>query len=139
MDSQAAFVGLVGPRRKALRLSIQQAAQQAGVHRLTWSAWEKGKAQPEEYNYAGIDTALQLQSGTIADVAAGRPFNVAGPKPPPRTRQEQARSVVLNATRDDLVRMANAYAEVFGEAEGEAFLLRAAEIRAEAAEERGLG
>lgn len=90
MDSQATtLVGLIGPRRKALRLSMQKAADIAGVHRLTWSAWEKGKARPEEYNYAGIDAALQLQPGTIGDVVAGRPFNVPGPQPP---REVQGRA-----------------------------------------------
>lgn len=68
---ESTFVGLIASRRKALRLSMQKAADIAGVHRLTWSAWENGRARPESYNHAGIDAALRLPSGTTAGVVVG--------------------------------------------------------------------
>lgn len=84
VDSQepSALVGLIGPRRKALGLSMQKAAELAGVHRLTWRTWEQGAAQPADYNLSAIDKALRLQPGTAAAAVAGEPFFVPEPAPP---------------------------------------------------------
>jgi transcriptional regulator with XRE-family HTH domain len=141
VDSQepTALVGLIGPRRKALRLSMQKAAELAGVHRLTWRTWEHGDARPQEFNLAGIDKALQLQPGTAAAAMAGRPFMVPQPVPPGPARRTKAEGIIVNASRKEIMRLADAYAEALGDQAAEAFLLRATEIRRDAAVDEGDG
>lgn len=57
-------------RRGELRLSMQKAADLADVHRLTWRGWENGST-PEDYNYAGIERALQWTRGSVAAILTG--------------------------------------------------------------------
>jgi transcriptional regulator with XRE-family HTH domain len=125
MDSQATtLVNLIGPRRKAMRLSMQRAADTAGVHRLTWSAWEKGRAVPEEYNHAGIEAALQLPAGAVAAVIAGAPIDVPQHQPP-AGKVREGRPGIENASPEQLVQMRQVVEDVMGPAAADEFLRKA--------------
>lgn len=124
-------------RRIELGMRWTGVARAMGMSVQNLARIRDGKIAVTKEATAAIERALHWGTGSVEAVLAdGSPTPLRVPTP---TRQEQARSIVLAATRDDLVRMANAYAEVFGEEMGEAFLLRAAEIRAEAADERASG
>lgn len=114
-------------RRNELGYGSQSALEEvSGVSYRTISRLETGHSIGKN-NLRKIERALQWQLGSMERIlAGGEPISGAGPVSPAR---DEARSVILGATRDELVAMANAYAEAFGEKAGEAFLLRAAEIR----------
>lgn len=59
-------------RRQELRLSQSVAARLAGVKsRMTWWEWEKGRRHPYDYNYPGIETAMQWEPGSVQAILDG--------------------------------------------------------------------
>lgn len=61
---------LVKHRRNQRRLSVRQAAEQAGIARNTWSAVEEGK-RTHDKSHAGIEIALAWAPGSIAAIKSG--------------------------------------------------------------------
>ncbi|MFC0438792.1 hypothetical protein [Kutzneria buriramensis] len=120
---------LIAPRRKALRLSQPRAADLAGVHRQTWITWEKGRVRPEEYNYAGIEQALQLPAGTVADVLAGLVTTAPDLPAPARAEVVRTRTRILSATPEELVALRQDVEEVMGREVADEFLRRALALR----------
>lgn len=59
-------------RRTELRISQSEAARRAGVGRMSWWEWEKGRRQPYDYNFSGIETALEWDAGSVRAILAGR-------------------------------------------------------------------
>lgn len=90
-------------RRSTLRLSMQKAADLAGVHRLTWRSWENGST-PEDYNHAGIERALRWNGGSVAAIlTGGEPTLLPDSQRLPRTdEQEQLMAVYLSYRRRGL-------------------------------------
>lgn len=69
-------------RRLHLGLSVHQAARHAGVARNTWSGAESAARQLTERNYAGIESALYWQPGSVeAILAGGDPIELPGADP----------------------------------------------------------
>ncbi|MFC3504854.1 helix-turn-helix domain-containing protein [Micromonospora krabiensis] len=62
---------LVRARRIELGLSARAAAQTAGIDRNTWAYLENGTRRTAEFNYAGIERALQWAPGSIQRVLEG--------------------------------------------------------------------
>jgi hypothetical protein len=62
---------LVIDRRRERQLSVSAAARAAQISRGTWIALESGTRETEDYNYAGIERALQWQPGSIDDILDG--------------------------------------------------------------------
>lgn len=71
VEGHQRLAGEIRRRRRALGLSMNLAAKLAGVHRLTWRAWEQGLARPEDYNYTRIENALGWEAGSVEVVLAG--------------------------------------------------------------------
>lgn len=128
-DRRQQVARLVRQGRLARGLSLAGAAREADIDRGTWTGVEKATRIPRDAQAAAIERVAGLPPGTITDVMAG----TGELTPAPVSRREHAYSVIINATREQILAMANAYAEAFGEQAAEAFLLRAAEIRNEAA------
>lgn len=63
---------LMQERRKVLRLSVRRAAQLAGLDRDTWAAAEEVRRRLSEFNYAGVEAALEWTPGSVDDILAGR-------------------------------------------------------------------
>lgn len=63
---------LMQERRKVLRLSVREAARRAGFDRATWDAAEEARRRLSEYNYAGVEDALEWARGSVDDILAGR-------------------------------------------------------------------
>lgn len=59
--------------RHELGVSASAAARSAGVHRLTWRAWEHDEAVPETYNHVRIERTLRWRAGSVAAALAGKP------------------------------------------------------------------
>jgi transcriptional regulator with XRE-family HTH domain len=62
----------VRARRVELGLSVRAAAQAADIDRNTWSYLEDGSRRTSEFKYAGIERALQWESGSVAAILEGR-------------------------------------------------------------------
>lgn len=126
--------GLLRAARLRTGLSVRAAAKEAGVDRSTWTAAEEATRLPQKHKAAAMAAVVGWGPDSFDEVLADR-----SPKPPPtppsrEERQEEAHGFIVGLTRDELVRLADIYAEAFGEQAAEAFLLRAAEIRHAAAE-----
>jgi hypothetical protein len=85
-------------RRRELRLSVRAAAQRAGVDRATWSSAETATRQIAEYNYAGVEAALDWQPGSVDQILAGgtatpRP---AGTTPTTAAQRDDVLEIVAN-------------------------------------------
>lgn len=61
----------VALRRTQLGLSVSAAARIAQIDRGTWAGVEKAVRLTEQYNFAGIERALQWAPGSIAATLAG--------------------------------------------------------------------
>lgn len=80
---------VIAERRKELRLSQQRAADLAGVHRQTWRLWENGST-PEDYNYAGIERALEWARGSVRTIMeGGRPAALPSERDPDSIPEEE--------------------------------------------------
>jgi transcriptional regulator with XRE-family HTH domain len=126
-------------RRLQLGIRWVEVARRAGMTPQNLSRIRRGEISLTRDAAAGIERALQFAEGSVAD---GNPVPTKEPSPHAAVRrQERARSVIVSASLQELNEMATAYAEAFGESEGEAFLLRALEIRtaAEAGDKRAPG
>ncbi|MDM4722792.1 helix-turn-helix transcriptional regulator [Micromonospora sp. WMMA1363] len=75
------LASLVRSRRMELGLSVSKAAQAAGIDRATWTYLENGSRRTAEFNYAGIERALQWKAGSIGGVLGGRQPELAAPEP----------------------------------------------------------
>lgn len=64
-------------RRMELRLSKSEAARRAGVSRMAYWEWERGRRVPYDTNYAGIEDAMQWEPGSVEDLLR----NGADPRP----------------------------------------------------------
>jgi hypothetical protein len=85
-------------RRRALRLSIRAAAQRAGVDRATWTSAENAIRQLAEYNYAGVEAALEWEPGSVEAVLAG---DTATPRPAGTTATPASRDEEIALVADD--------------------------------------
>lgn len=70
-DAHHRLTELVKNRRKGQRLSLSAAARAAGINRDTWTDFENGTRRLREYNYAGIERALDWEPGSIDSILAG--------------------------------------------------------------------
>lgn len=61
----------VRERRIQLRLSARAASAKAGVDRATWASMEKGTRRTAEYQYTGIEYALDWTLGSIDAILDG--------------------------------------------------------------------
>lgn len=72
-------------RRVELGLSVNQAAQIAGVSKGTWQGLEKARRETGEHKYAGIERALKWKPGSILAVlkegGVPQPVNGGAPEP----------------------------------------------------------
>jgi transcriptional regulator with XRE-family HTH domain len=121
---EANLSGEIQRCRGELGLSMSAAARAAGVHRLTWRAWEKGESTPEDYNYANIERALQWAPNTVAALIEGRrpatnPVGSSG-----------AVAKILAATEGELDELQQVFAKYRGEEEGDRFRVWANGVRA---------
>ncbi|MEO6086062.1 MAG: helix-turn-helix transcriptional regulator [Umezawaea sp.] len=102
----------IAKHRKALKISGSEAARRAGVHRLTWSAWEKGSADPEEHNYARIEETLCWTPGDVVRVRQGQaPTVIRGDVNAGEINE--ARAVLLAATPEEFVARFRGAEEVY--------------------------
>lgn len=85
MESGMTLGEQIATRRKALGISGSEAARRAGVHRLTWRAWEQNTSEPEDYNHDRIEKVLGWAPGSVVDARAGKQPTIA---PEPSIRQE---------------------------------------------------
>jgi hypothetical protein len=83
-------------RRRELRLSVRAAAQRAGVDRATWTSAEAATRRIAEYNYAGIEAALDWEPGSVDQV-------LAGGTPTPRISSAGGTTPTTTAQRDEEV------------------------------------
>lgn len=119
-------------RRNELGYGSQVALEEAsGVSYRTISRLETGHSIGKN-NLRKLEQALLWDLGSVdAILAGGDPSPSKGQQP--EGRRQESRSFIVGLTREELVNLADVYAEAFGEQAGEAFLLRAAEIRRDAA------
>lgn len=93
MDTEAVQHRLgetIRDRREALGWTMSAAARSAGVHRLTWRAWEVGKSMPEPHNYMRIERALMWAPNTVkAVLRGGNPRILADSDSSYRTNRDQ--------------------------------------------------
>lgn len=61
----------VSQRRRALGMSLAEAARTAEVNIKTWDALEKASRSTRDSNYAGIERALRWRAGSIEAVLDG--------------------------------------------------------------------
>lgn len=112
---------VITARRKERRLSQQRAADLAGVHRLTWRGWENGST-PEDFNYAGIERALEWEPGSVEAVLAG-----GKPKPQPEPEPIEPltpRGRLLLQLYDELIAEGNTHEEADAAVEAEIVRIR---------------
>lgn len=122
-------------RRAELMMTWDDVAGTGGISVATLRRVRRGAPVTID-NALAIERGLRWASDSVRRVLAGgepEARDVATASPSPR-RQQESRSFIVGLTRDELVRLADIYAEAFGEQAAEAFLLRAAEIRHAAAE-----
>lgn len=119
-------------RRNELGYGNQAALGKAsGVSYRTISRLETGHSIGKN-NLRKLEQALLWELGSVdAILAGGDPTPIRGQSA--EVRRQESRSFIVGLTREELVNLADVYAEAFGEQAGEAFLLRAAEIRRDAA------
>lgn len=84
MTDDAGLVRLgqhVARRRKDLRLSIENAAKRAKVHRLTWRSIEAGEdRERRDTTFPGVEDALEWERGSIDRIMRGQaPIEIASP------------------------------------------------------------
>lgn len=72
-SSRRRLANAMADRRRELRLSVRAAAQRAGIDRATWTAAEAATRRIAEYNYAGVEAALDWEPGSVDQILAGRP------------------------------------------------------------------
>lgn len=137
MDTaRADLADKMNQRRLHLGIRWVEVARRAGMSPQNLSRIRRGEISLTEDAAAGIERALRFVAGSVSK---GNPVPLDDRPAPTDGRREQAHSIIVNASLNELMAMANAYVEAFDEEAGEAFLRRAQEIRGEAAEERGLG
>ncbi|MEV5211420.1 hypothetical protein AB0K35_28490 [Micromonospora sp. NPDC053740] len=67
-------------RRERLGLTVNTAAEQAGIARGTWINLEADARKTLPHNYAGIERTLQWAPGSIRDIlGGGQPTPLEGP------------------------------------------------------------
>lgn len=62
---------LITERRTALGLSVSAAASNAGIHRTTWTALEKGERETESYVFGPVERILRWRAGSIESALRG--------------------------------------------------------------------
>lgn len=83
-DADGSLPRRLKARRQQIRLSQADAARRAGVGRMAWFEWEKGRRQPRDSNYIGIDTAMEWEPGGVLTIlAGGEPTPIPKPEPIP--------------------------------------------------------
>lgn len=119
-------------RRNELGYGSQAALGEASdVSYRTISRLETGHSIGKN-NLRKLEQALLWELGSVdAIIAGGDPTPIKGQST--EVRRQESRGFIVALTREELVNLADVYAEAFGEQAGEAFLLRAAEIRRDAA------
>lgn len=81
-DAHDRLAELVKTRRKGQGLSVSAAARAAAINRDTWTDFENGTRRLREYNYAGIERALDWGPGSIDSILAGGDPKPMGDQPP---------------------------------------------------------
>jgi transcriptional regulator with XRE-family HTH domain len=130
--ARARLADQLNKRRLQLGIRWVEVARRAGMTVQNLSRIRRGEIGLSQDAAAGIERALWFAEGSVA---AGNPIPVDDPPLPVAARRQEARGFIVGLTRDELVRLADIYAEAFGEQAAEAFLLRAAEIRHAAADQ----
>lgn len=101
----------VTEQRKALGLSISSAARRAGINRATWSALERGERETEEYIFAGVERALDWDTGSIDAILRGdppAPTRAAEPTPPVpdlMAMEDEIRAIIANPNRSEALKI----------------------------------
>lgn len=123
---------LMDYRRAELGLTWDEVAATGGMSVATLRRVRRGHTITSD-NMVAIERGLQWGLDSVRRVLAGGD-SIPIKERSVEVRRQEAASFIVALTRDELVNLANVYAEAFGEQAGEAFLLRAAEIRTAAAE-----
>jgi hypothetical protein len=85
----------VKERRRELRLSVSAAARAASVARNTWDGVETGQRKLAEFNYAGVEVALNWAHGSIdAVLTGGHPTPLSAPPEPVEVRDDTERDIM---------------------------------------------
>lgn len=58
-------------RRQELRLGQAEAARRANVGRMSWYEWENGRRLPRDYNFPGVDSAMNWEPGSVETILSG--------------------------------------------------------------------
>lgn len=124
----------IATHRKTLKISGSEAARRAGVHRLTWRAWEKGEADPEEHNWPRIEQVLGWAPGDVARIRNEGKAPTRQATFEARVAAEQAR--LVNASMEDLLRARAFILEVRGQQEADRFLRDALQLQHDAQEQQ---
>lgn len=70
-DADRSLAQHLKARRKQLRRGQAEAARRADVGRMAWFEWEAGRRHPRDYNYDGIDQAMEWEPGGVEAILAG--------------------------------------------------------------------
>lgn len=70
-DDAESLAARLKARRLELRLGQAETARRASVSRMTWYEWENGRRAPRDYNFAGIDEAMEWEPGGVEAILAG--------------------------------------------------------------------
>lgn len=127
----------IATRRKDQRLSVSEAARRAGVHRLTWTAWESGKAAPVEHRYAAIESTLSWARGSVESIQNGGEPKEAAPVVTGRPSVDAGLARVLEADHRELVLMFRVVESERGRSTAEDWLVDALDLRDRARQRKG--